>query len=147
MVLGFKTKLPNGLPCNFENKTKKSLWKYLYGTESDESIIPKLHTIREDKNGRWKAGNIIHFATGVRTKSYNCFLFGTCVSVQEIRIEWTGRVLIISVDGVENYINEDVLIKNDGFDNKQDFLDWFGFQPMKPDLFEGKLIHWTDLKY
>lgn len=33
----------------------------------------KIHTIRDDPNDRWQAGKIIHAATGVMTKNYDCF--------------------------------------------------------------------------
>ena len=48
----------------------------------------KIHTIRADQFDRWYAGRNIHFATGVRTKDYNCFKEGECVGVQNIRIGW-----------------------------------------------------------
>lgn len=41
----------------------------------------KIHTIREDKPNRWKPGNKIHFANGVRTQNYNCFKESVCISV------------------------------------------------------------------
>jgi len=34
------------------------------------------------------------------------------------------------------------LIVNDGFNNYEEFLEWFEYKN-----FIGKIIHWTDLKY
>lgn len=107
----------------------------------------KIHTIREDKHNRWKAGKIIHFATGVRTKNYNCFKEGVCVSVQTIEIKHNKNVCkvlsrTVIVDGRELEPTEILrLAKNDGFKTKNDFFDWFNKD------FKGKLIHWTNKKY
>jgi hypothetical protein len=53
-----------------------------------EKIIEeiKIHTIREDKKDRWKAGRKIHHATGVRTKNYRCFREAVCTGTQTIEI-------------------------------------------------------------
>ena len=133
----------------------------------------KIHTIREDKTNRWKKGNIIHFATGVRTKSYNCFKIGKCVSIQEIEIKYFEgykypRICI--------YTTTETSIKNGWglfpFYFFYDDDDWRGEQEKKHhkvllDLlakndgfdtfddfckwfnadFEGKIIHWTDFSY
>lgn len=100
----------------------------------------KIHTLREDKKNRWSRYHIIHFATGVRTKDYHCFLTRHCVSVQNITIEPIEKV--VYVDG--KWLSDkgiQALVKNDGFDSIQEFWQWFD----KP--FEGKIIHWTSLKY
>lgn len=52
---------------------------------------PKLHTIRE--GNRWKAGDLMHMAYGVRTKNYQQFNKGIqelerVKSVQKIEIKW-----------------------------------------------------------
>jgi hypothetical protein len=116
------------------------------------SIYPKLHTIRDDKNNRWKVGTIIDFFINCRQK--NMFRFAPVlpvVSVQEIEIEWYNKEhkkpewyknVTISVDGF--YLNATKIIElaqNDGFDNVEDFFAYFDKD------FKGKLIHWTDLKY
>jgi hypothetical protein len=114
MVLGFKKQFP-------------------------EKIISgeKIHSIR--KGNRWKAGNKIHFATGVRTKNYQQFHFGKCFTVQDIAIYFpSGNVLI---DG-ELFFDKETLAKNDGFESFDKMLDWFG-----KDGIEGQIIHWTDFKY
>lgn len=126
----------------------------------------KIHTIREDKHNRWKAGNIIHFATGIRTKNYNQFMTGECKSVQPILLVNHGNHVYCKIQIGENqYIHNDCveyenikfykrhlskggllvdLCKNDGLE-WQAFKDWF--VPKNGDKFEGKIIHWTDFTY
>lgn len=100
----------------------------------------KIHTIREDKHKRWKEGNTIHFATGVRTKKYKQFISGMCFGVQEIYID--NEQTVVMVDGRRlTFYEIETLAKNDGFDSVCDFLKWFG------DNFTGRIIHWTKLKY
>jgi hypothetical protein len=43
----------------------------------------KIHTLRDDEQERWRVGMTIHFATGVRTKYYNCFKQDKCKSTQQ----------------------------------------------------------------
>lgn len=140
MILGFKkTMLVDGKikPTNFVDKIKNGV---------------KLHTIRQDSSRRWKAGNSIQFATGVRTKYYDKFKEGECKSVQEIEIQYLNYsgadYPIVVIDGFHFYnpiVNIDYgmvdLAINDGFDSIEDFFKWF-----KED-FKGVLIHWTDMKY
>ncbi len=104
----------------------------------------KIHTIRKN-NKRWTVGKKIHFATGVRTKNYNCFKEGECIALQEFAIYWRGNTVYpvavtiskrkLSLDEVE------ALAKNDGFDHVDDFYDWFN------EDFKGIIIHWTDYLY
>lgn len=118
-------------------------------TMYESNLEPKIHTIREDKADRWKAGNDIHFVINSRTK--NRFQFAPvvlCVSVQEIEIKHIpfgkngNRFSQIYVDG--NAINQEgekIIALNDGFPSVEAFFQYF-----KED-FIGKIIHWTDLKY
>lgn len=106
----------------------------------------KIHTIRADKNDRWKIGNTIQFATGVRTKFYNCFLRGVCLFVQKIEISYLDdpnyKFPTILIDGVLITRGEfSQLVKNDGFDSTDEFLEWFDAD------FSGKIIHWTNKIY
>lgn len=127
----------------------------------ENRVKPKLHTIREDKNNRWKVGTMIDFFINCRQK--NMFRFAPripVVSVQEIEMIWTGKAtpiptIDIWIDGecyVQNYEPEfnssqqrqtrmEELAYNDGFDTVQDFLEYFN------EDFKGKLIHWTDKRY
>ena len=110
-------------------------------------IRSKKHTIREDQHNRWKAGIKIHMATGVRTKDYKCFNDkDTCKSTQEILISWIRRqgktTYAVYVDWICLSEKEvETLAINDGFESIKDFLLWFN------DDFQGKIIHWTDLRY
>ncbi len=105
----------------------------------------KIHTIRTDVPGRWKEGNQIHFATGVRTKEYECFKKGKCLSVQDIEIIRMSEELtdtIVKVDGRKLLLGELYALGfSDGFESLIAFLLWF------KDGFKGKIIHWTDLRY
>lgn len=104
----------------------------------------KIHTIRRDQHNRWKTGNSIQFATGVRTKNYHCFKIGRCESYQIIQIVYPGFTKFpqVFIDGfLISDITFDQLIKNDGFDNAEDFYKWFDKS------FEGIIIHWTKLRY
>jgi len=117
----------------------------------------KKHTFREDKKQRWKPGMIMHQATGVRTKNYNCFYRPTLINIQKITITWIGTSVIIFIDddlkvdfntaaNWSFYNNNgfdflETLAKNDGFSSVENFLEWFNTN------FNGKILHWTDLKY
>lgn len=107
----------------------------------------KIHTIREDSHFRWKSGNTIQMATGVRTPQYHCFYETTCKSVQALQINWiqVGTVtkqMQVKIDGVIlNPIEVAILAAQDGFKNVEDFAKWFDKD------FSGKIIHWTDYRY
>lgn len=132
---------------SFKNKFKDPILK---GT--------KIHTIREDKPNRWKRGNEIHFATGVRTKNYNCFEELSCWSVQGFEIKFIinpkHTEVLIYVDGFRYGFARIIKCKvsaysktlhdlaiNDGFKDVNEFLEWFS------EDFKGKIIHWTNKKY
>ena len=148
MILGFKPQFKNPI---------------LAGT--------KIHTIREDRHNRWKAGNTIHFATGVRTKNYNQFDIGLCYAVQPILLVNHGNHYYCKIQTGENeYIHNDCVehhrgdyhvrfyrrsypagesmlndvCTNDGL-TWDEFKNWF--IPNDGDKFEGKIIHWTDFRY
>uniref|UniRef100_F4C441 Uncharacterized protein n=1 Tax=Sphingobacterium sp. (strain 21) TaxID=743722 RepID=F4C441_SPHS2 len=124
-------------------------------------IKGKAHTIRHDPQDRWKAGKIIHPVINNRTT--NRFQFAPailCISTQKIKIVWGlegQRFAKVYID--DHYIgiyNEksgtffemydkigslSALAQNDGFDSVKDFFAYFNQD------FEGKIIHWNDLKY
>ena len=108
----------------------------------------KKHTIREDMYDRWEAGRIIHFATGVRTKHYDCFKIDVCKSTQKIEtgirnVEKGVFECAIKIDGrVLSEREAEQFVIRDGFRSIPDFFDFFNFT-----YFKGKIIHWTDLKY
>lgn len=181
MTLPFSTKI-NGEPTYFPEKILSGLYdnKIITAEEVQDrfelSILvrkgefyeicfdktqlhkPKLHTIREDKNDRWKPGVMIDFFINARQP--NMFRFAPripVVSTQKIEIKYmsinneVGKKEMkpfIKIDGELFYdvagLNEvylDFLAKNDGFDSVEDFFAYFN------KYFTGKIIHWTDLKY
>ena len=112
----------------------------------------KIHTIIEDVHGRWKAGNSIQAATGVRTPNYNCFFESQCTGVQDVFMTYAYNDLIqISVDGVElfGYQERMELVKKDGFETWEEFFNWFYPLIMKNPKkeFSGRIIDWTDYRY
>lgn len=124
-----------------------------------EPVNPKVHTIREDKSNRWKAGNYIHPVINNRTP--NRFQFAPvikCVSTQYFQILYENSRPTVYIGNTEDdcapfYFTEPdedvtygeqqmkVLAINDGFDSIEDFFKYFN------ENFTGKIIHWTDLKY
>lgn len=120
----------------------------------------KIHTIRPDPTNRWKVGNKIHFATGVRTKNYDNFKMGECVRVTTICIEpkikrvrtskvieWTKKNTGTKFyRGIATELDEsqvEALAKNDGFENSDKMFEWF-WDNYQDETFVGKLIFWKD---
>jgi hypothetical protein len=171
MILGFSTQI-NGKPTYFPEKIVTGLEhnkiitfdeaEYLF----DSNIIsknglchrikldgtidykPKLHTIRGDKNNRWKEGTKIDFFINCRQP--NMFRFAPVLPVvrtQKIEIKYDkmfGKTLYpeILIDNVKLHpMKLDELAQNDGFDTIEDFFEYFN------EDFMGKIIHWTDLRY
>lgn len=114
---------------------------------------PKIHTIREDKNERWKPGVIIDFFINVRQK--NMFRFGPkipVVSTQRVYMSYKYNDIIeITVDDTYLYGHHEreQFAINDGFDNWDDFFNYFyGKVRAAPDgFYKAKLIHWTSKRY
>lgn len=140
--------LGDGRYCNqiedYENEHVRKIGGYFEKPQyREEDIYPKRHTIREDKNNRWKDNNDIHFVINNRTKDR--FQFAPvikCVSVQQIQIYHMENSKNIYVDGI--WLSDDEikqLALNDGFPSIKAFFDFFNTD------FDGKIIHWTDLKY
>ena len=118
----------------------------------------KIHTIRSDKTKRWKPGMWIHWwFKSPRNLSCNPYSFRVidraaqeinhCISVQEITIVNAdhGCVLNVFIDGRKLSESEifDLAI-NDGLHWNQ-FVKWF--VPGNGDVYQGRLIHWTNKKY
>jgi len=116
----------------------------------------KVHSIRPDKHKRWQPGKKIHFATGMRTKNYECFKMSECVSVQDIELKlYRSGLFLISIDGKLPLHIEPAqqLAKNDGFESIKEMYDLL-FQmycrnkkKFKVLTLKMRLIHWTNLKY
>lgn len=168
MILPFSTKL-NGKDTLFVEKItqgllnnpelsdlmrnyewpKNELYQHHWSCRND--LKDKLHTIREDRSNRWKAGNNIHFVINNRTKKQWQFApILKVVSVQNIEIEITGNIkqkfVRIWVDG--EALNDKGVLKlahNDGFETIEQFSNTF--YDMHGRVFFGKIIHWTNLKY
>jgi len=114
----------------------------------------KIHTIREDAPQRWKAGREIQHWLGnprnVHAKNKpREFLKGVCFSVQSIKIECMDRsnwgiYYRVWIDGKAVSCPDcSVLAENDGL-TSDEFSLWF----LKgQDVFVGKIIHFTDLRY
>lgn len=103
----------------------------------------KIHSIRIDKNNRWKPGRKIHFATGVRTKNYECFKEDECKSIQQVELNFWNSSPTILIEGKRiSYELCEQLAKNDGFEDLSELMRFFGIKNIK-----AKIIHWTDFKY
>lgn len=130
MILGFsKTFIINGTrkQTKFVDKIRKGV---------------KIHSIRLDKSNRWKQGNLIHMATGVRSPNYYCFMTEVCTLVQRMHINPADKTIELSGVNLHNIEIEQLAI-NDGFDSVGDFWSWFeSYEPA-----DVKLIHWTDYRY
>ena len=107
----------------------------------------KIHTIREDKNNRWKPGREInHWMGNPRNVSKNPHPFGqerndVCISTQVIEIIPASK--LVSIDNrVLNRGEIEELAYNDGLENSRIFFKWFS-----ADAFIGKIIHWTEKRY
>lgn len=112
--------------------------------------VPKIHTIRKDSNHRWCRGRDIHFY--INNRSRNAFQFAPvvmCTGIQTISIHYTNtdfrntKYPITIIDG-QWVITEGVIEKlaiNDGFESIEAFYEYFN------EDFEGKIIHWTNLRY
>lgn len=176
MILGFSTKFPKGKGLLsgrltlFPEKILESLTTIIdfnyyeyhsgelplgFNSRTDEipeiqTVKPKKHTIRQDLKNRWKVGMYIDFFIGVRTK--NMFRFAPKVkvkSIQKIKISYDEQICeafccepCVFIDDKPIHLNDyELLAINDGFENEKQFFEWFN------EDFEGKLIHWTNLKY
>lgn len=181
MTLGFSTQI-NGKETFFVEKIWQSFqddftienfdkfcFEGIYTFSIDGAEFPaKVHTIRQDKSDRWKAGVMIDFFINVRTE--NMFRFAPkmpVLSTQKVEIIYKqntqnltclgityDRTITVNVDDKfygDAYLINDYVVSssymleffalNDGFDSVEDFCAYFNQD------FIGKIIHWTDLKY
>jgi len=113
---------------------------------------PKVHTMREDKKDRWNVGNKIHYTAWNRTKDSVQFApVGEVLNIQRCKIRhWPNNKQTIEIDdklyydGTVMLPDEEklqALVQNDGFGSVASFFYWFGND------WDGKIIHWTNLKY
>lgn len=157
--LSILSKLPDVTGLNdFEENYFKKFGEFWDGA-SDSTIIPKHHTIREDKHDRWKPGMKIHMV--IYNRSKNQFQFAPvleCKSVQRIKIllhdHENYNTIGVSICGARYHVRItktgeiiscpdllNTLAINDGFKDSEHFFQWFNKD------FTGKIIHWTDLRY
>jgi len=143
----FKRKIQAGLLERFSFKFMNENYNYKV-----DNYIHKIHTIREDKKGRWKIGMNIHFKEWTnkpyRSAMYQFAPIVKVKSIQDIEIKWgisnkgmanEDKYVIVKIDGNSFDINE--LVKNDGFESNREFFEYFNKD------FKGKIIHWTDVAY
>ena len=159
MILGFKTKWPDGRPTNFVEKIQ-ACFKH----EKHLDNIPKIHTFR--KGNRWRVGRWIQFATGVRTPKYHCFVESQCMGVQSAEIVLmpsVGIIIWVDIDYPKddaNYIGrrlsqEQILLfaANDGFNSVEELTNWFFPNGVLNAVdgvhnrLQGQIVHFTDFKY
>lgn len=160
MILGFKTQI-NGKENLFVEKIIKGLvQKELITIDSGRAsgklmaseLNPKLHTIRDDSKNRWKAGTKIDFFINCRKADMTRFApILPVVSIQDIMITRNkhGKAMVF-IDGKIFYMQDWSVEQkykmlhfahNDGFDTTEEFFEYFDTD------FNGKIIHWTNLKY
>lgn len=154
MILGFK-KAINGVATNFDAK----VGMYLGVVDRTFGYTTKSLTLRDDPNDRWQPGRKIHFATGVRTKDYECFAMGKCTDTARIWFQWKGGLnggyqlidpdrptmhiyYIFHVAGKALSLKEATqLATDDGFDSLQAFFDFhYKARKDKNDLYWAKKI-------
>jgi len=122
---------------------------------AEENILAeiKVHTMRTDRNNRWVPGRKIEHYFGNRFgPEYHCFLKNKCISTQLvlmvlIKSAINPPALKVTIDRKRLSDNEvQQLAINDGFKDVDCLIAWF-FKEPKVDMWAGKLIHWTSLKY
>lgn len=107
----------------------------------------KIHTMRRDVENKLVPGAKICLTAG---GSHLVFAETTVTSVQKIwlsspRTACGVRIVTCMIDDRRlEYPEIKQLAINEGFNNVQDFIDYFG---KKYGEFMGKIIHWTDKKY
>lgn len=158
-----------GKPTNFAEKIIKSLdgskhinphdFKYLmdwmvvhkkfsfkYYLNLPESYKGKIHTMREDKIGKWNEGDKIDMMMNDGLKEMFRFLPTVpCLGIETCKIEYfmgCGNYPNVYVGGrlLSNKEFEKFIV-NDGFDNAEQFCQYFDKD------WKGKIIHWTGYKY
>jgi len=113
--------------------------------QEKENIISnaKIHTLKTDRVGLWTKGRLVrHTYEGETYLEKKCFL------IQQILIILLdGNELKMTVDRRRLKDSEvDELIKNEGYPGRQDFIDLF-LNAKGLNMWAGKIIHWTRLKY
>lgn len=113
----------------------------------EEKIISgeKVHTIRSYNRGVKLGSYISHGKkTGGSRYSRTQFLLNKSTGFQPIEIKFKDKKIIyIKIDGKEVGLSE--VAKNDGL-TPHEFERWF-YRYQENSVFNGFVIHWTDLRY
>lgn len=146
--------LKNGLATieQLKQYERDYLLKHCKELNIDLEAKPKLHTLREDSKNRWKVRNAIDFFINCRKE--DMFQFAPKVLVKGIQNVFITRndfgKSMVFIDGKLFYLEDWSLehkhkmlhfAQNDGFETTEDFFEYFDTD------FNGKIIHWTKLKY
>lgn len=104
----------------------------------------KIHTIRRDEENRLMPGvKIALSCDGLHLVFSDKTITAVQLIVIHVHILQYVKYIQVFVDGRKLEYREIVeLAKNDGFDDVNDFISFFGLG-----RYEGKLIHWTDKRY
>lgn len=104
----------------------------------------KIHTIRRDEENRLMPGvKIALSCDGLHLVFDEKVITAVQHIIIHIHILQYVKYLQVFVDGRKLEYREIVeLAKNDGFDDVNDFISFFGLG-----RYEGKIIHWTDIIY
>lgn len=114
-------------------------------------FVGKIHTMREDPTLRWQQGNIINFATGVRTSNYKEFATGTCTAIETAIMTIDSQTNEFKVRVGYNELSAaelKIMASFDGFDQVEDFIDWFTpIVKKKGGEYRPRIIHWTNFRW
>lgn len=146
--------LKNGLANIEQVKQYEQLYRLRFFKELniDLEAKPKLHSLREDSKNRWKVRDAIDFFINCRKE--DMFRFAPKHLVKGIQNVFITRndfgKSMLFIDGKLFYLEDWSLehkhkmlhfAQNDGFETTEEFFEYFDTD------FNGKIIHWTNLKY
>lgn len=110
----------------------------------------KTHTIREDRNNRWKVGVIVDAFVDPRQKTMERLMLRTpCVKIEHIEISGfpDAGILHVEIDGETlNQSEKDILFWSDGFrdgpHSTAQAAEFWMDKTAHGKVFKGKIIHW-----
>ena len=121
----------------------------------------KIHTFRLDAGNRF--GNegkprLLHCATGVRTKHYNCFAIKEYSGSQRCEISYDFVGYVGEREGYHQWCvcvnyrllqpdQAEAFARNDGFESLNHLITCLCEMHGKQERYIGKLIHWTPFRY
>lgn len=122
-------------------------------------FVPKIvegvkpHSFRaKRKDGRkWKVGDTIQFYENVRQPNMRKIRpDGVVKGVQDVKMQIIDHLFILDIDKRRIMGGSELIIKiseRDGFTNWMEFVRFFIPEGKDYLIWEGQLVHWTDLKY